>query len=89
MATMKDVALRAGVSTTTVSHIMNDTRHVSEKLNQRVFDAIAALSYQPHGPARSLQNKQTRTIGIIIPDNSNPFFAEIARSVEDAAFENK
>ena len=81
MATMKDVALRAGVSTTTVSHIINDTRHVSEELRQRVSDAIAALNYQPHGPARSLRTKQTRTIGMIIPDNSNPFFAEVARSV--------
>lgn len=88
MATMKDVALQAGVSTTTVSHIINDTRHVSEELRQRVSDAIAALNYQPHGPARSLRTKQTRTIGMIIPDNSNPFFAEVARSVEDAAFEN-
>ena len=88
MATMKDVALQAGVSTTTVSHIINDTRHVSEELRQKVSDAIAILNYQPHGPARSLRTKQTRTIGIIIPDNSNPFFAEVARSVEDAAFEN-
>ena len=89
MATMKDVALRAGVSTTTVSHIINNTRYVSEDLRQKVMDAIAELNYQPHGPARSLRTKQTRTIGMIIPDNSNPFFAEIARSVEDAAFENQ
>ncbi|MDJ0782110.1 MAG: LacI family DNA-binding transcriptional regulator [Desulfosarcinaceae bacterium] len=89
MATMKDVALRAGVSTTTVSHIINDTRYVSEDLRRKVMDAIAALNYQPHGPARSLRTKRTRTIGMIIPDNSNPFFAEVARSVEDAAFDNQ
>jgi LacI family transcriptional regulator len=85
---MKNVALRAGVSTTTVSHIINNTRHVSEELRQRVLDSITVLRYQPHGPARSLRTKQIRTIGLVIPDNSNPFFAEVARSVEDAAFEN-
>ena len=66
---------------------MNDTRFVSEKLRVKVFKVIQDLNYQPYGLARSLRRKQTQTIGIIVPDNSNPFFAEITRAVEDACFE--
>jgi LacI family transcriptional regulator len=84
---MKDVARRAGVSTTTVSHIINDTRYVSEELCQKVLETIEELNYQPYGLARSLRKKQTKTVGLIIPDNSNPFFAEVSRGVEDTCFD--
>jgi len=70
-----------------VSHILNDTRYVSDKLRARVYQVIQDLNYQPYGLARSLRRKQTQTIGIVVPDNSNPFFAEITRAVEDACFE--
>jgi LacI family transcriptional regulator len=86
MATMKDVARRAGVSPTTVSHILNSTRHVSADLTARVLEAIQELDYRPYGLARSLRTKQSYTIGVLIPDNTNPYFAEVARLVEDECF---
>lgn len=87
MTTMKDVAKRAGVSVATVSHVINETRFVSEELKQRVLQAIEELDYQPDAVARSLRRKETRTIGLIVPDNSNSFFAEVARGIEDVGFE--
>ena len=86
MVTIHDVAERAGVSATTVSHVINQTRRVSPELRQRVLDALDALGYQPNALARSLRRKQTFTIGLVIPDNANPFFAEMARGIEDEAF---
>ncbi len=88
IATIKDVAKTAGVSTTTVSHVINKTRFVSEKLRERVNQAITELNYQPYGLARSLRKKQSGAIGIVIPDNANPFFAEVVRGVEDTCFDN-
>lgn len=88
IATMRDVAERAGVSVTTVSHVINDTRPVSDELRRRVLASMANLGYQPNRLARSLRRGQTHTIGMIIPDSANPFFAEMARGVEDTSFEN-
>lgn len=88
MVTIKDVARLAGVSTTTVSHVINDTRHVSDELRTRVLAAMEELNYHPNVLARSLRRGETRTIGLVVPDNSNPFFAEVARIVEDVGFEN-
>ncbi len=87
MATIKDVAERAGVSITTVSHVINQTRYVSEELTQKVYDAMQALDYRPNIVARSLRSGRTRTIGLMIPDISNAFFAEISRKIEDKGFE--
>lgn len=86
MATMKHVAEYAGVSVTTVSHVINETRYVSPELVERVWEAVEALNYQPNALARSLRRKQTHTLGMIVPDNSNPFFGEIARIIEDFCF---
>jgi LacI family transcriptional regulator len=86
MATIKDVALRANVSVTTVSHVVNATRFVSEDSRQRVNEAIAALKYVPSALARSLKNNRTYTIGMMIPNCSNPFFAELIRGIEDTCF---
>jgi LacI family transcriptional regulator len=85
---MRDVAERAGVSVTTVSHVINETRPVSDELRRRVLASMDELGYQPNRLARSLRRGQTHTIGMIIPDNANPFFAEMARGVEDTSFEN-
>jgi LacI family transcriptional regulator len=85
---MRDVAGRAGVSVTTVSHVINETRPVSDELRRRVSAAMDELGYQPNRLARSLRRGQTHTIGMIIPDSANPFFAEVARGVEDTSFEN-
>ena len=87
MATIKDVARLAGVSITTVSHVINETRYVSDELRGRVLAAMQELNYRPNVLARSLRRGETRTIGLVVPDNSNPFFAEVARIVEDVGFE--
>jgi LacI family transcriptional regulator len=84
---MRDVAERAGVSVTTVSHVINATRPVSDELRERVLAAMEELNYRPNRLARSLRLRQTHTIGIIVPDSANPFFAEVARGVEDTSFE--
>jgi len=85
--TMRDVAERAGVSVTTVSHVINETRPVSEERRARVLAAMDELGYQPNRLARSLRRGKTHTIGMIVPDNVNPFFAEVARGIEDGGFE--
>ncbi len=88
MITMRDVAERAGVSVTTVSHVINNTRPVSDTLRHRVVTAMQDLGYQPNTLARSLRRGKTHTIGVIVPDHSNPFFAEVARGIEDTSFEH-
>jgi LacI family transcriptional regulator len=85
--TMKDVAELAGVSTTTVSHVINKTRHVDESTRESVEFAMKELRYQPNYVARSLRSGETKTIGLIVPDASNLFFAEIARRIEDLGYQ--
>lgn len=84
---MKDVARLAGVSTSTVSHVINKDRFVSEAIRLRVEDAIRTLNYVPSALARSLKLNQTRTIGMLITASSNPFFSELVRGVERSCFE--
>ncbi len=86
MATIKDVARHAQVSVTTVSHVVNGTRHVSPESRARVETAIRALGYVPSAIARSLKSNNTRTLGMLIPNSSNPYFAEIVHAVEDRCF---
>jgi LacI family transcriptional regulator, galactose operon repressor len=86
MANIHDVAEKAGVSTTTVSHVINQSRFVSLERERRVRRAMKALHYQPNALARSLRRKHSLTLGLVVPDSSNPFFAEVARGIEDAAF---
>ena len=88
MPSMKDVAKRAGVSVSTVSHVINETRYVSSELRQYVMEAITELRYRPNSLARSLRRSETRTLGLVVPDNSNPFFSEVARGAEDAGYPN-
>jgi len=86
MVTAKDVAHKAGVSITTVSHVVNETRFVSEDLRTRVYQAMEELKYRPNAVARSLRCQKTHNIAIIVPDIAYPFLAELARGVEDEAF---
>ncbi len=86
MTTIREVAEVAGVSYATVSHVINNTRVVSPETRQRVLNAMAELNYRPNALARSLRQGKTNTIGLVLPDSANPFFAEISRSIEDAAF---
>jgi len=86
MTTIREVAERAGVSYATVSHVINNTRVVSPETRQRVLAAMAELNYRPNALARSLRQGKTNTLGLVLPDSANPFFAEISRSIEDKAF---
>ncbi|WP_414165438.1 ribose operon transcriptional repressor RbsR [Superficieibacter sp. BNK-5] len=87
MATMKDVARLAGVSTSTVSHVINKDRFVSEAITDKVAAAIKTLNYAPSALARSLKLNQTRTIGMLITASTNPFYSELVRGVERSCFE--
>ncbi len=86
MPTIRDVAAYARVSASTVSHVLNATRFVEPETEERVRAAIEALGYRPNSVARSLRRRKTSTIGLLIPDISNPFFGDIARAIEDAGF---
>ena len=79
---MKDVALQARVSTATVSHVINKTRYVEKDTEERVLKAIAQLKYRPNIWAQGLKGKGAKTIGILIADIRESFFANIVKSVE-------
>ncbi len=87
MATMKDVARLAGVSTSTVSHVVNNTRFVSDEIRERILKAVAELNYSPSALARSLKLNQTRTLGMIVTTSNNPFFAEVVAGVERICYQ--
>jgi LacI family transcriptional regulator len=84
--TMEDIGRRAGVSAATVSRVVNKNVPVDPATERRVREAIQELGYRPNLLARSFRRSVTQTIGLLVPDNSNPFFAEIARVIEDAGF---
>ncbi|MES0361786.1 MAG: LacI family DNA-binding transcriptional regulator [Anaerolineales bacterium] len=86
IVTMRDVAEHAGVSVTTVSHVVNNTRSVNPDTRSRVEEAMRVMGYQPNVVARSLRRGKTHTIGIILPDSANPYFAEVVRGIEDTSF---
>ena len=86
--TMRQIAERADVSIGTVSHVVNDTAKVREKLRQRVLDAIRSLGYQPSQLARGLRRNQTNIVVMIMPDITNPFFPAVVRGVEDVAYKH-
>lgn len=85
MATMKDVARLAGVSTSTVSHVINKDRFVSEAITAKVEAAIKELNYAPSALARSLKLNQTHTIGMLITASTNPFYSELVVALNAAA----
>src|ERR1700749_4188369 len=73
-ASIYDVARESGVSVFTVSAVVNKKAHVGKRLRERVETAIRKLNYRPNLIARSLANRRTHTIGMIVPDIGNPFF---------------
>ncbi len=85
MATIHDVAVRAGVSTATVSRALNGKRTVDPALVDRVVTAARELAYEPNALARSLRRQETAIWALVISDIENPFFTSIARGVEDIA----
>ena len=87
MVTRDDVAGRAGTSSAVVSYVVNGgPRKVSAATRSKVLRAIEDLGYRPNGLARALRTQKTFTIGLVVPDNVNPFFAQLAKAVEEAAF---
>lgn len=87
MATQKELAKLAGVSAGTVSNVISGSARVSERYRQKVLNAVRALNYQPNLIARSLKTNRTRTLGIVVPDITIPFFPKIVRGAESAARE--
>lgn len=87
MTRIQDIAEKAGVSSTTVSHVLNKSRHVHPDTAARVLQAVEDLHYKPNMLARSLRRRQTNTIGLLVSDIENPYFAEVASAVETAAYE--
>ena len=85
MSTISDVAKRAGVSTMTVSRVVNRTGYTAVETRARVETAIEELGYVPNALARQLRSKRTKTIALVVSDISNPFFTTIARGAEDVA----
>ncbi|NLC47639.1 MAG: LacI family transcriptional regulator [Firmicutes bacterium] len=86
MATIYDVAKKAGVGVGTVSRVINGSPHVSPRTRERVLEAIAELDYQPHAVARSLATNRTNAIGVLVPFFTNYFFLEVLRGIQDVAY---
>ena len=84
---IKDVAHHAGVSSATVSRVLNAGHGVSEERRARVLQAVDALGYQPNRVARNLRRKHTDTIGVVVSDIENPHFTRAVRVIEDTAFD--
>ncbi len=87
IATIKDVARNAGVSTATVSRVLSGRDRVSAEMRERVLGTVRRLDYRPNALAKSLRVAATRTLGLVISNVKNPFFTDVARAVEDAAGE--
>lgn len=87
--TRAQVARRAGTSPALVSYVLNDgPRSVAPATRDRILAAIDELGYRPNAVARSLRMARGHSLGLIVPDSSNPFFAQLARAVEETAFEH-
>jgi DNA-binding LacI/PurR family transcriptional regulator len=83
---IKDIAREAGVSTATVSHVINKTKYVSDPTRERVENAIAKFNYHPNAHAQMLALGRSKMIGLLVSDIANPFFPEIIKSIEAAVF---
>lgn len=89
MATIKDVAKKAGVSSATVSRVLANKPHASAEVRKRVHAAVKDLNYRPNRVASSLRKQSSRVIGLVVSDIRNPFFTAIARAIEDTANEHE
>ena len=81
------MAREAGVSTATVSHVINKTKYVTDRTRASVLKAIEECNYYPNAQARSLASGRTDMIGLLVSDIANPFFPDLVKSIESAAFE--
>lgn len=80
--TVKEVAKEAGVSTATISRVLNNSGYVSKHAREQVLSTVQRLNYQPNSIARSLKQDKSRSIGIVLPDMTNPYFMKISRQVQ-------
>ena len=87
--TLADIASAERVSLMTVSRAINGKPGVSDHVRQSILALAEAMGYRPNQIARSLATNRTATVGLIVPDNTNPFFAQIARGLEDVAYEHQ
>jgi len=85
MATIKDLAAKVGVSVATVSNVLNDKPNVGPSVRQKVLRAAKQLGYRPHRAAQAMRKGRTRAIGLVLPDLTNPFFPQLAQTVENTA----
>jgi LacI family transcriptional regulator len=88
MVTIREVARQAKVSVGTVSNVLADSASVRAELRRRVEEAMRGLDYHPNQIARSLKTRQTKTLGMVISDITNPFFPQVVRGAEDAAIDS-
>lgn len=88
MASIKDVAARAGVSTATVSRVMANKSHIRPEIRDRVLAVVEELNYRPNRVARSLRVQRSSAIALIVSDIRNPFFTAVSRAVEDVAYQH-
>lgn len=84
-ATINDIAKKAGVSLTTVSRVLNNSKHVKVETKERVLSVIKELNYTPSAIARSLSKSKTNTIGVVIPEINNPFYGEVIQGISHIA----
>ncbi|MDC3417435.1 LacI family DNA-binding transcriptional regulator [Aquibacillus salsiterrae] len=85
---IKDVAIRAGVSVTTVSRVLNNRGYIGKETRKKVEKAMEEINYSPNQIARALQKSQSYILGIIVPDSNHPFFSELIKHVEITANEH-
>ena len=83
--TIYDVAREAGVSMATVSRVVNGNKNVKENTRKKVLEVIDRLDYRPNAVARGLASKRTTTVGVVIPDITNTYFAALAKGIDDIA----
>lgn len=86
--TIKDIARESGISTATVSRVLNNSGYASDEVKEKVLAAAKKLNYQPNAIARSLKKHKTNTIGVIIPDISNTYFMKISKGIEDTVYKS-
>lgn len=86
MATIKDVARESGLTVTTVSRVLNNRGYISDNARKKVEEAVKKLNYHPNELARSLQNRSSNTIGVIVPHIRHPYFSEMISNLENEAY---
>jgi DNA-binding LacI/PurR family transcriptional regulator len=85
VTSIKDVAKKAGVSISTVSNALNNSRYVKKETKEKIFEVASDLNYTPNIIARGLKTRSTRTVAVIVPDISNQFFAQVIKGIEEIA----